>query len=838
VKHIFIGIRFEIFPGRLFQISDILFNLSIHFIMFINLFKHSLRSITRHRAYIIINVLGLSIGIACSLFIAFFVINEASYDKFNTKKDSIFRVILNANFAGKESKIFASPAVFGPTLQKEFPEIEGFLRMHRVYPLDITCNNQTFTEDHLVETDSSFFDFFSVRVLKGDLKNLLNSPHKVVLSSSTAKKYFGDENPIDKILKIGSDTVGYSVAGVMADIPENSHFEANMISSFMTNPESNDQIWLSASFSTYLLLKPNSSYISVDKKFPELVNKHIGPEIQKYLGMSLTDFTAKGNAWSFHLQNLKDIHLDPSIQQEFKEAGDPKYLKILGSLAILIVIIAAINFMNLSTAQASRRAKEVGIKKVGGSTRSMLILQFLTESFILSFISLIIGLIIIKVTLPYFNNLISAKLAPDLFANWYTIPGLILFTMVVGFLSGSYPAFYLSSFNPYEVLKGIVKKSTHTGLLRRVLVVFQFTVSILLIVGTIIMFRQINYMMNKDLGFNKEQILVIDKAGDLGTKINSFKETVTGIPGVIHIVSSTAVPGRNNRTASCKMEGGANKLLDFETNFIDYDYLDTYGITLTSGRTFNKSFTTDQQACIINESAVKNFGITNLEETRFTRPGDPTGTNYLQVIGVVKNFNFKSLHNQIDPYLFCLKTDDISGGYLSVKLSVQNYTKTISSIESKWKEFTGNKPLEYYFVDKDFEQMYISEKQNATMAVIFSVLAIFIASLGLFGLTSFTVEQRTKEIGVRKAMGSSVTGVYTVISKEVIILVSVSALIAWPIIYFVGGKWLESFYYKIPLSPLSFIAGFAIALGIAILTISYRILRAASINPAQSLKYE
>jgi putative ABC transport system permease protein len=568
------------------------------------------------------------------------------------------------------------------------------------------------------------------------------------------------------------------------------------------------------------------------------VNKHIAPEIQKYMGISLSDFLAKGNKWSFYLQNLKDIHLDPSVMQQFKESGDPKYLKILGSLAILIVIIAAINFMNLSTAQASRRAKEVGIKKVGGSSRGLLILQFLLESFILSFVSLLIALIIIKVTLPYFNNLISAKLAPNLFSSWYIIPCLILFTMLVGFLSGSYPALYLSSFNPYEVLKGGVKKSTHNGILRKVLVVFQFTISILLIVGTIIMYRQITYMINKDLGFNKEQILVIDKAGSLGTKINSFKESVKGIPGVTHIVSSTAVPGRNNRTAAFNMEGNTNALFDMETNYVDYDYLETYGITISSGRTFNKTFTTDHQACIINESAIKNLGITNLETTRFTSPGDPTGKNYLQLIGVVRDFNFKSLHTQIKPYIFCLKTDDLPGGYLSVKLSEQNYTKTIGAIGNKWKEFTGGKPLEYYFVDKDFEQMYIAEKQNARMAVIFSILAIFIASLGLFGLTSYTVEQRTKEIGVRKAMGSTVTGVYAVIAKEVIILVSVSALIAWPVIYFAGSKWLESFYYRIPLSAMSFIAGLLIALGIATLTISYRILRAASINPAKSLKYE
>ncbi|MBE3087458.1 MAG: ABC transporter permease, partial [Bacteroidetes bacterium] len=789
--------------------------------MFNNLIKYSLRSFNRQRAYIIINILGLSIGIACSLLIALFVINEASYDKYNTKKDRIYRAILNGKIGGQEVTIATSAAVMGPTMLREFPEVEDFLRMTGRGPTVIEYNNQTFTEEHLIEADSSFFNFFSIPVIKGDPKNLLNAPRKVVLSESTAKKIFGDENPIDKPLKIGSDTARYTVTGVMADIPGNSHFEANILTSFMTNPRANNPIWLSNSFSTYLLLKPNSSYVKVDEKIPEMILKYVGPEVEQYMGIKITDFNSQGNKYRFYLQKLTDAHLDPSIQQEFKAASDPKFLKIFGSIAILIVLIAAINFMNLSTAQASRRAKEVGIKKVGGSTRGMLITQFLSESFILSFISLIFALIIIKVTLPYFNNLLGANLVLSLFANWYTIPVLILFSVVVGFLAGGYPAFFLSSFNPIEVLKGSVKNSKQNGRLRRVLVVFQFAVSILLIIGTMVMYRQIKYMLNKDVGFNKEQLIVINRAGALGAKVKSFKDAVKEIPGVIKIAGSTAVPGRNNNKNGYMLEGRKDETFLMQTNWIDYDYLETYGMTLVSGRNFNESFTTDQQACLINESAVNDFGITDLEKARFMQP-DETGTRqYIPVLGVVKNFNFESLRNPIQPYVFCFKTDDFlggGGGYLSVKISARNYSKTINEIENKWKEFTANNPLQYYFVDEDFEKMYIQEKQNAQMAVIFSILAIFIASLGLFGLTSFTVEQRTKEIGVRKAMGSSVAGIYVVISREVIILVSISALIAWPIIYYIAGKWLENFYYRINLGTFSFVAGLTIALGIAILT--------------------
>ncbi|MCU0379241.1 MAG: ABC transporter permease [Bacteroidales bacterium] len=806
--------------------------------MYNNIIRHSLRSFKRQRAYIIINILGLSIGIACSLLIALFVMNEASYDKFNVKKDRIYRLILDGKIGGQEITGAYTASVIGPTMAREFPEIEDFLRLNGWGPTVIEYNNQTFTEENLIEADSSFFNFFSIPVIKGDQANLLNAPRKVVLSESTARKIFGDENPVDKLIKVGSDTVRYTVSGVMADMPVNSHFNANVVLSFMTNPRSNDPTWLSNSFSTYLLLKPNTTFVTVEEKIPDLLVKYVGPELQQYIGVSIDEFIKQGNRYRFFLQKLTDIHLDPSIQQDFKSASDPKYLIIFGSIAILIVLIAAINFMNLSTAQASRRAKEVGIKKVAGSTRRMLVAQFLTESFILSFIALLLALIIIRVTLPYFNNLLDTQLKLNLFISWYSVPVLIGFTLVVGLLAGSYPALFLSSFNPYEVLKGSVKNSMQNGRLRRVLVVFQFAVSILLIIGTMIMYRQIRFMLNKDVGFNKEQLIVINRAGALRNRVKSFKEAVREIPGVINISSSTAVPGRNNNNNGYMVEGRKDETFLLQTNWVDYDYLETYGMTLASGRSFSKEFTSDEKACMVNESAVLNFNLNDLENTRFMRPDEGGKIDYLQVIGVVKNFNFESLRNPIQPYIFCFKTDEIQWGYLSVKLMAQNYDETISAIEEVWKEFTANDPLQYYFVDDDFEQMYIQEKQNAQMAVIFSILAIFIAVLGLFGLTSFTVEQRTKEIGVRKAMGSSVPAIYLVISREVMVLVTISALISWPIIYYIADKWLENFYYRIDQGLLTFVAGLVIALGIALLTISFRIMRAASVNPARSLRYE
>ncbi len=803
-----------------------------------NLIKHSIRSFKRQRTYILINILGLSIGIACSLLIAIFVINEAGFDNYNIKKERIFRAILNGKIAGQEITATSSPAVMGPTMLKEFPEIEDFLRMTGRGPTVIEYNNQTFAEENLIEADSSFFNFFSIPVLKGDPQNLLNAPRKAVLSESTARKIFGEENPVDKTIKIGSDSIRYTVSGVMSDIPGNTHFEANILTSFMTNPRSNNPVWMNNSFSTYFLLKPNTSYKTVDEKFPGLLKKYVGPELQQYMGLSIEDLEKQGNKYRFYLQSLKDIHLDTSVQQEFKAASDPKFLIIFGSIAVLIVLIAAINFMNLSTAQASKRAKEVGIKKIGGSTRGMLIAQFLAESTILSFIALIFALLIVRVTLPYFNNLLGTSLVLYLFIPWFTIPVLLLFSVFVGFLAGSYPALFLSSFSPYEVLKGSVKNSMKNGTLRRILVVFQFAVSILLIIGTMIMYSQIHYMLNKDLGFNKEQLLVINRAGSLGTRMKAFKTAVKEIPGVINVTSSTAIPGRTNNTNGYRIEGRKDEAVIMATAWVDYDYLKTYGMSLVSGRFFDESYTSDQQACLVNEAAIKNFSITDVQGIRFFQPDDSGKMEYLPILGVVKNFNFKSLRNPIEPYILKFQNDGMLWGYVTVKISALNYTTTIRQLEAIWKEFMVNDPLQYYFIDEDFEKMYIQEKQNAQMAVIFSILAILIATLGLFGLTSFTVEQRTKEIGVRKAMGSSVGGIYIVISKEILILVSISALIAWPVIYYIAGKWLENFHYRINPGVFSFVAGLSIALGIAMLTISYRILRAARVNPAQSLKYE
>jgi len=804
-----------------------------------NILKHSIRSLNRQKGYVFINILGLSIGIACSLLIILFINHELSYDKFNEKKDRIYQLVLNGKISGQEMSVSSTCSPLGPTMLKEFPEVENFNRIDIGGETIIKNREQSFTEKAFVLSDSSFFNIFSIKLIRGNKRTVLSAPHQLVLSNSTANKIFGKEDPIGKALKVGADTVLYTVTGVMEDIPKISHFDANIIGSFVTSERANDNQWTSNSFETYILLKPDADPKQVDDKLVELIKKYVGPEIQKYMGISLEDFLSKGNKYRYYLQPLTEIHLNPSVQQSAKTPNDPKYLLIFGSIAFLIILIASINFMNLSTAQSSRRAKEVGIKKVSGSSRGMLIWQFISESIILTFISLIFAIAIIKFFTPFFNNLLQANLEFNLLDSWETIPALVFLSILVGLLAGSYPAFYLSSFSPYAVLKGTLKNSMKNGKLRGVLVVLQFTISIMLIIGTIIMFHQIRYMVNKDLGFNKQQLIVIRRAEAIGNRINAFKEAIVRIPGVVKISASTAVPGHNNNNNGYMIEGRGGETFLLGTAWVDYDFIETYGMTFVSGRNFDPSRSTDKDVCIINERAVKQFNLELPFSTRFVNPNeDPNKSDYMSIIGIVKDFHYESLRSQIAPYIFKFKKEDNNWGYISIRVSPSSIGNTITEIEKTWKEFTANDPMQYFFMDKDFERLYKEEKQSANLAILFTFLAILIASLGLFGLTSFTVEQRTKEMGVRKAMGATVSSLFVLISKEIVLLVCISTLIAWPTVYFISKNWLQSYSYRINLPLFDFLLGFIIAITIALITISYRTIKSARVNPAESLRYE
>jgi putative ABC transport system permease protein len=804
-----------------------------------DLLKHSIRSFGRQKNYVLINVLGLSIGIACSLLISIYVIYELSYDSFNEKSDRIYRVILDGKIGGQEVQVSSTASPIGPTMLQEFPEVEDYTRLNVWGSTILKVEENNFTEDAFMEVDSSFFRIFTIPLLKGNLRTVLDAPYKLALSESTAKKIFGDTDPMDKTIKVGNDSSLYKVTGIFKDIPGNSHFEANVIGSFLTNRRANDNQWLSNSFNTYVLLKDGTNYKDVDSKTPDMIAKYVGPLIQQYFGITIDDFFSQGNRYRMFLQPLPDIHLQPEIQQDTKPANDPKYLYIFASIALLIIVIAAINFMNLSTAQAAKRAKEVGIKKVSGSTKGMLMRQFLTESLILSFISLIVSIFIIELSLPYFNNLLQVNLELNYLEKWYTIPSLLGITIFVGLLSGVYPAFYLSAFKPVLVLKGNIKDGMKNGKLRSALVILQFSISIILIIGTTIMFRQIHYMQNKNLGFDKEQLLVIQRAGVIGNKIKSFKEELLKINGVLKVSASTALPAHNNNNNGHMVEGRREETLLLETNWVDYDYLETIGLTIAEGRFFDKNFPSDVDACVINQMAIHHFNFSPAIGTRFISDlGNLDSIKYMPVIGVVNDFHFRSLQQEITPYIFIFKNDNINWGFVTVKLSGNSIKNVVNNVENVWKDFSGNEPMQYFFLDESFNSLYKEEARNSKLAIIFAVLAILIAALGLFGLTSFTIEQRTKEIGIRKAMGASVTTIFYLIAKEIIVLISISTLIAWPLIYYVGKNWLQNYHYRINLNIFDFLIGFVIAIIIAVLTISYRTIRSAKANPVDSLRYE
>ncbi len=786
-----------------------------------------------------INIIGLAIGIASSVMITLYVIHEMSYDNFNEKKDRIHRINLVANIGGQGGNIWATASVTGPTVAEEFPEVESFLRIAPAGGSVIKIENNSFIEDNRIEADSTFFDFFSVPLLHGDPKNVLNAPYVAVLSETAAQKYYGDKDPVGQTFVIGGDTTLFTVTGVMEDIPENCHFKAHMITSFMTNPGSRNPVWMSNNRATYVLLAPNTLASSVNEKFPALIEKYIGPEVQQFLGISLQDFLDQGNNYGYYLQPLTKIHLDTSVENLFMPAKDPKSLYIFASIALLIIIIAGINYMNLSTAQASRRAREVGIKKVIGSTKGALIRQFLSESLILSLAALVLAIIIIELALPYFNDLLQLQLDLQYFRFWYILPGLIILSLFIGLISGLYPAFYLSKFRPIVVLKGSVQSGMKNGRLRKVLVVFQFAVSIMLIVGTIVMYKQVNYMLHKDLGFNKEQLLVVSSVGSLGNQEASFKEVAKDVPGVKSMSLSTTVPGRNNNNNGYMLEGRDAETFLMYTNWADYDFLETYEMEINAGRFFEEERGTDVEACIVNQSAVDAFNLDDPLNQRFIVPGNqPDNNDYTPIIGVVKNFHHESLHRPVEPYIIRFRTEGFQFGFATFRVERENLQETIDGIEKVWKDFTGNDPMQYFFVDEDFDRLHREEKQNAQLAVVFSILAILIATLGLLGMTSYSLAQRTREIGLRRTMGATVSQIYLMISKEISLLVGIATVIAWIVIFFFTKNWLQNFYYRIDLNPLDFLTGFFIALVIAVVTISYRTLKAANANPSESLKCE
>jgi putative ABC transport system permease protein len=809
--------------------------------MLSNFFKTALRNIFRHRTYVIVNILGLAVGFGCSLMIFLFVMHELSYDKFNEKYDRIYRLYLVGKFGESEFKGAWTAAPTAKAFIDEFPEVETAVRLTDWDETLVRVEDRKFIETNLAFADSTFFSIFTFPMVEGNPRKALNMPNSVVLTRSQAEKYFGKESAVGQHLRIGNDTSLYTITGVMEDVPENCHFNFNILISFLSHPRANEDFWLSNSFSTYILLKPGASARTVEDKLPGLVKKYVGPQVEKVLGLDLKSFFEIGNKYGIYIQPLSDVHLNPEISSQFKPANDRKYIFIFSGVALLILILAAINYMNLSTARSTKRSREVGLRKVMGSTRGLLIRQFMVESVLLTFIALGMAILFVELVLPLVNNMLQINLSIGYFSRWYVIPGLILLAVVIGFVSGSYPAWFLASFNPVRVLYGKLKLGLSNARIRSILVVVQFFISISLILSSLIIYKQIRYMLNKDLGFDKEQLLVIRRMEAMPRKIKPFKEEIGKIPGVVSSANSTAIPGYANNNNGFQIEGrSAEQAYLMQVNWVDFDYLKTYKINLTEGRMFDKEYPSDSSTMIINQEAVRRFGIKDPFATRFIEPGRTLDERrYHTVLGIAKNFHYQSLQVNIEPHVFMLKPDSWDwAGYLTIRLKKDKMDETIADIAKIWKNFTDDQPFQYFFLDQEFEKFYKEEKRTAKIALACSFLAIFIACLGLFGLTSFAAEQRAREISLRKVLGSSIRGIILLFTREVLLLIVFSTIPAWIAAYFLMDKWLQNFHYRIGLQYGEFILSFLITLCIALITVCYRTYRAATANPAEVLKYE
>lgn len=815
--------------------------------MFANFVKIIFRNMLRNKAFSLINIIGLSVGIACFLILAVFVIDEIGYDSFNDKADRIYRVYISSDVNGNASNTSKTPAPLGKQLKSEFPEVESFTRLGYFGMHELRYNDKLFREGDVYITDSSYFEIFTLPFLYGNPKTALVQPNSIVITERAAEKYFGSENPLGKQF-IANGTTAYRITGVMKNFPKKSHFACNFLLSSSTYRETEGQNWINSEYTTYVLFKQKINPEEFNKKMEKIVNEKVFPFAQERLGINLQDFLAKGNRYGYFLQPLKSIYLYSQAQYGIElntEWGHIRnsniyYNYIFIAIGVFILLIAVFNFMNLTTAKSDGRAKEVGIRKTLGSDRSKLIWQFITESTITCFFSAIIAFVLVKFTLPFFNDFLEnqKELSLNLFDNFYSIPLLLLFIVTVGFLAGSYPAFYLSSFQPSHILKSISNKRKVN--LRSILVVVQFAISITLIIGVVIIRNQLNYVLNKDLGFSKDRLVVINNASALGNRVEAFKHELSKIPNVVSSTNSSVMFQSGIPGGSFQIEGSPEE--EFKScQFIDadYDFARTYKVKLVSGRYFDENYSTDTSAVVINEAAARIFGTGNPVGKILYKVHTTTKGFYpYRIVGVVKDFNYESLHQNIRPLVFRISSVRQASFFYAIRVKSDDYASTINTIKETWARFTNGRELNCFVLNEKIERMYIAEIKIGQITTVFSLIATFIACLGLFGLAAFITEKRIKEIGIRKVLGASIVEIIVLLSKEFTKWVLIANIIAWPVAYYFMNNWLTNFAYRTEISFWVFIISGIATLLIALFTICIQIYKAASSNPIESLKYE
>lgn len=804
----------------------------------------TLRNLWKHKFYSIINVLGLAIGLACFLFIFIFVRDELSYDRYHEKADRIYRIHFDGFAFGQDLNFAVVGAQTGPVVLESFPEVEQQCRFRQRGAYSVRYEDKSYREEKWIFADSTLFDVFSFELIKGDRKTALTEPNTIVLTEEVARKYFGDAEPVGKNLSVDNNENLYRVTGVMKAVPSNTHFDFNMFASLSTLEESRNPTWLSNNFQTYLVLKEGVDPEMVNAKFEGLIRTYIGPEIEQFMGKTFDDILSGGSFIQFSLFPITKIHLYSDKLAELGANSDIKYVYIFTFIGIFILLLACINFMNLSTARSSIRAKEVGMRKVVGAGRAQLIFQFLGESIIITFLSLVIAGSFFALLLPYFNDLSGKELMLERVNTpvlWAMMLGLVV---LVGLLAGSYPAFYLSAFRPITALKGrLIKKVGQAVSLRSVLVIFQFAITVVLIVGTMIISNQLHYIRNKKLGFDKERIVILNNYYTLGNSCRPFKEEIRKHPQVINATMSGSLPTPSDRNSSATFLGrnpDPDKTHVLQLFTVDHEYIPTLQMEILEGRAFSKDHPSDSLAVILNESAVEMYGLKEPLGAEVSTFGGGTPENpeiiTRRVIGVVKDFHFESLRSEIGPLALFLGEHS---GNLSIKVKAgADLPQFIDDLRRQWNEMGPGQPFDYTFMDEDFATVYEAETRVGQIFSVFTFLAIFIACLGLFALATFTAEQRTKEVGVRKVMGASIVRIFVMLTTEVLRWVLIANVIALPLAWYFMSKWLEGFAYPVTISWTTFIFALFIGLAIALMTVSYQALRAAVRNPVKALRYE
>ncbi len=805
--------------------------------MLINYLKIALRNISRSKLYSLINILGLATGMAACLVIFLWVQDELSFDRFHSQAESIFRVERQVDFREIHGQAPITSGTYGPALVKDYPEIEKFVRVDK-QELNIRDHRNIFRKQEVLFADSSLFEIFDFRLVQGDPKSALHEPKSMVMTQAAALRFFNTDEVVGKTVSLdwrGTQT-DFLVTGILEDIPQNSHITFDVAASIASYPTEQMATFLNNFLYTYIQISKNTTAPDLEPKFAAFLTRYMAADFLALVGPEAD----VNDVFKLKLKPLTDIHLSPSSEFEIEPQGSLSSVYIFSAIALLILAVACVNFMNLSTARANKRAREVGLRKTIGAQKQQLWRQFLGESVLLAFLALALALLFILLMIPAFNNISGKALTLGaLFqsGNWWVLIGI---TLITGCLSGLYPAFFLTAFEPADVLKGGALKGSGRSVFRRGMAVVQFVISIALIIGTLVIYRQMEFIQNTSLGFDKENVLVIEAAGNqVQQNIEAFRSTLTEYSGIKAASVSSNIPGSSTFSDTVFKRSDLDDVFDLIFIRTDYDFVGTLGFKIIQGRTFSKDFSTDSEgALLINQAAVRELGFTPEEAVGKTLLRFSSATEMIEgtIIGVLEDFNFKSLHRNIEPCVLMLEPDNFE--LLSVRIQPGEIPRTIGFLQTQWSEFFPGEEFNYRFLDRHIDLLYQKEGKMRSLLVLFSSLSIFVACLGLFGLASFTAEEKTKEIGVRKVMGASSSHIFWLLCKEFAKWVLAANVIAWPLAYYAMSRWLQSFAYKISIGIGPFVVSAVLALLIALFTVSFQSFKAALADPAASLRYE